>query len=71
MGEKPGRKAWLESRLDALFSYRLPQQLAVLVYKNGEGYNGLMGTRIGSGSKGGGCRRRAPPAAAARSPSCG
>jgi hypothetical protein len=25
---------WLE-RLDALFAYRLPQQLAVLLYKNG------------------------------------
>lgn len=30
-----GKQHW-EARLDALFAYRLPQQLGVLLYKNGE-----------------------------------
>jgi hypothetical protein len=29
-------KRGLEMQLDVLFSYRFPQQLAVLLYKNGE-----------------------------------
>ena len=31
-----GKQSWLDARLDALFAYRLPQQLSVLLYKNGE-----------------------------------
>ena len=30
-----GKQGWLEAQLDALFAYRLPQQLSVLLYKNG------------------------------------